>query len=133
MNDNQKTFAKAYFGAANGYDGFRSYFDEIFDSKNYKRVFVIKGGPGTGKSTFMKRISKHFTRNGDDVEEIYCSSDPSSLDGVIIGRENKKIAFLDGTSPHERDAKFPGAIDEIINLGDNFDTKKDVISHILIF
>lgn len=128
MNDNTKTLAMAFFGAANGYNGFKSYFDEIFDSKKFTRIFVIKGGPGTGKSTFMKRVSRHFSNKGDDVEEIYCSSDPSSLDGVIIGRENKKIAFLDGTAPHEMDAKIPGAIYEIINLGDNFDTAK-LIKH----
>jgi hypothetical protein len=112
-----------YFGAANSYDGFISYFDKIFDSKEYDKIYVLKGGPGTGKSSFMKRISAHFHNKNCYVEEIYCSSDPHSLDGVVVSRENKKIAIIDGTAPHERDAKIPGAIDELINLGNGWDER----------
>ena len=52
------------------------------------------------------------------VQEIFCSSDPHSLDGVIAEKNDRRIAMVDGTAPHERDAVIPGAIDEIINLGD---------------
>ena len=45
-----------YFAAANGYSGFRSYFSTLFDSKDFTRILVLKGGPGTGKSSFMKKI-----------------------------------------------------------------------------
>ena len=111
---------KSYFAAANSYRGFVSLFDEIFNPKHFKHIYVIKGGPGTGKSSLMKRLAKSFINDGVYTEAIYCSSDPTSLDGVIIKKNNNKIALLDGTSPHERDAIIPGAIDEIINLGDGF-------------
>ena len=124
MTTNQEAPIKCFFGAANGYKGFKSYFDTIFDSKEFSHIFVIKGGPGTGKSTFMKKISKHFSKSASDIEEIYCSSDPNSLDGLIISSNNNRVAFLDGTAPHERDTKYPGATDEIINLGENFNTEK---------
>lgn len=112
-----------FFAAANSYNGFISYFDDIFKSENFDRIYVIKGGSGTGKSSLMKRISERFNKDDYSVERILCSSDPSSLDGVIISSKNGKIAMLDGTSPHERDAKIPGAKDEIINLADALDKR----------
>ena len=59
---------------------------------------------------------------GYAIEEIYCSSDINSLDGIIATNGNNKIAIIDGTAPHERDAIIPGAIDEILNLGHGWDT-----------
>ncbi len=106
-----------YFAAANGYSGFRSYFTQIFERKKFERVYIIKGGPGTGKSTLMKKILREF-ENSAYSEKIFCSSDPNSLDGIIIEKNEKRIAVIDGTSPHEEDARIPGAVDEIINLGE---------------
>lgn len=112
-----------YFAAANTYQGFKSYFDQVFNPIEYEKIYVIKGGPGTGKSTLMKTVSEHFEKAGCCVEEIYCSSDPSSLDGLICENSGKKIAILDGTAPHVVDAKFPGVIEKIINLGAHLDER----------
>jgi hypothetical protein len=87
------------------------------------RIFVIKGGPGVGKSTFMDAIGKEMVNRGYDVEHHHCSSDPDSLDALVI--PSLKIALLDGTAPHIVDPKNPGAVDEIINLGEYW--KEDVI------
>ena len=111
---------RSYFAAANGYTGFRSYFDNIFNSESFRRIFVLKGGPGTGKSTLMKYVANAAISADLDCDRIFCSSDPDSLDGVIIYTPNGKYAVIDGTAPHQRDAAIPGAIDSIINLGDNF-------------
>ena len=111
-----------YFAAANSYKGFVSYFDKAFASEDFDRIYVLKGGPGTGKSSFMKRIGESFSARNYDTERILCSSDPRSLDGVIISNGKRKIALIDGTAPHERDAKIPGAIDEIINLGEGWNS-----------
>ena len=109
-------YIKEYFAAANGFNGFRSYFGEIFNRCDFSRVYILKGGPGTGKSTLMKRIRGEFSSKLR-CESILCSSDPKSLDGIIIEKGSNRVAILDGTSPHEEDARFPGAVDEIINLG----------------
>ena len=114
---------EVYFAAANGYSGFRSYFDEVFRPTDYDAIYVIKGGPGTGKSSFMRRISAELSGEADGVEEILCSSDPGSLDGVIIRLGDKSVALLDGTAPHECDADIPGAIGCIINLGASWDAR----------
>ena len=118
MNENN-VFKKydCFFASANGYDGFKSYFSNVFDRDKFDRIFILKGGPGTGKSSLMKRLL--FTI-GDkaSAEAIFCSSDSASLDGVIFESSKKKIAILDGTAPHTVDPLYPGAVDEIINLGD---------------
>ncbi len=113
----------SYFAASNSFDGFVSYFDKCFSSRELDKIFVIKGGPGTGKSTLMRKVSKIADDSGFTKEEIYCSSDINSLDGVIIKKGNRSVAMLDGTAPHERDAVIPGAVDVIVSLYDFFDIK----------
>ena len=43
------------------------------------------------------------------------------MDGVIIEKEGKKIAVIDGTAPHTEDPVYGGACGEIINLGECWD------------
>lgn len=118
---NEEIKLRYYFAAANGYTGFRCSFDQIFSPGKYERLYVLKGGPGTGKSSLMKNLAAHFNSKNCEIEKIYCSSDKSSLDGVIIMAGERSFAVIDGTAPHERDASLPGARDEIINLGDFWD------------
>ncbi len=112
-----KTYAT--FLGANTPHGFVSLFDELYNPYQDCRPFIIKGGPGTGKSTFMKKIGSLAKEKDLDTEWIYCSSDPHSLDGIIIGEKN--ICVADGTSPHILEPKFPGAVENIINTGDFWD------------
>lgn len=112
------------YGAANSYHGFKSNFDKLFNPENYTKIFIIKGGSGTGKSTLMRQISDYGKKQGKSVTQVYCSSDPNSLDGVIICDEKRKVAVLDGTAPHTTDPLYPGAKEEIINVGDGFDIQK---------
>ena len=114
----------AYFAAQNSYSGFKSSFPSVFNSKEYDRIYVLKGGPGTGKSSMMKKIRERFSGSETAVNSIYCSSDTSSLDGLIIEGCKRRVAILDGTAPHERDPLLPGAFDEIINLGECWQREK---------
>jgi len=104
-----------YFAASNSADGFKSYFGELFYSSKIKRRYIIKGGPGTGKSSFMKFLGTEAEEKGKTVEYYYCSSDTDSLDGIII---DGKVAVIDGTSPHACEPNLAGAVDEIVNLGE---------------
>ncbi len=112
------------FIAANGYRGFRSRFDEVYQTKQYEHLFIVKGGPGTGKSHAMKEIGKNAEKIGADCEYIYCSSDPDSLDGLILEKNGCRIGILDGTAPHTRCTEIPGAVDEIVNLGEFWDSTR---------
>ena len=111
-----------YFAAANTADGFVSRFNDIFDPRRLERTYIIKGGSGTGKSTLMKKAASRALEKGGECEYYYCSSDPTSLDGVImILPDGSRLAMLDGTAPHVHDPKFPGAAEEIVNLGEYWD------------
>ena len=112
---------EAYFAAVNSGAGFVSLFDEIFYAPNIVRRYIIKGGPGTGKSSFLRRVAKNAEKSGRAVKYYYCSSDTESLDGVII---DGRIALLDGTAPHSCDTVLAGACDEIINLGEFWDSAR---------
>lgn len=108
-----------YFASINSAKGFQSYFSDIFPTINFERIYVLKGGPGTGKSGIMKKIADAEIKRGHEVETFLCSSDPHSLDGIILTDE--KIAILDGTPPHVYEPEFPGIVENIINLGDFWD------------
>ncbi|MBQ8510653.1 MAG: hypothetical protein IJ493_12170 [Clostridia bacterium] len=112
-----------YFAAANSSGGFVSWFDDIFAPDGIDRTYIIKGGSGTGKSTLMKRIASRGCEDGWQCEYFYCSSDPSSLDGILLrSSDGRSLAVLDGTAPHTRDPRYPGAAEEIINLGEYWDS-----------
>ena len=104
------------FPGGNTSKGFFSFYNYIISQEEAKRIFILKGGPGVGKSTFMKKTAGEMLERGYDVEYMHCSSDNSSLDGVVVPRIG--IAMIDGTAPHVVDPKNPGVVDEIIHLGD---------------
>ncbi|HEY8462855.1 MAG TPA: PRK06851 family protein [Bacillota bacterium] len=112
------SWVKKVFPGGNTALGFYSYYDYIIGA-DACRLMIIKGGPGVGKSTLMRQIATAMLERGFDTELHHCSSDSNSLDGVVFPR--LKVALLDGTSPHIVDPKNPGAVDEIINLGDYWD------------
>lgn len=106
----------SFFLGANTPGGFRSFFDELYYPEEGWKLYIIKGGPGTGKSSLMKRIAAECDKRGYYCERIYCSSDPASLDGVIIPR--LKISIADGTPPHTLEPQYPGVSETIIDLGE---------------
>ena len=79
------------FPGGNTPAGFFSYYDQII-RPDAARIFVIKGGPGVGKSTFMKKMGEALLRLGYDAEFHHCSSDPDSLDALKVPALN--IALL---------------------------------------
>ncbi|MBQ3047985.1 MAG: hypothetical protein IJD48_03110, partial [Clostridia bacterium] len=104
---------KKYLASANTGDGFKNYFNNINKQQN-SFCYILKGGPGTGKSSLLKKIAEHFSGMGFEVELFYCSSDEDSLDGIRI----KNISIVDGTAPHTTEAVLPAIKEKIINIGD---------------
>lgn len=116
---------QCYFSGSNSGTGFYNYFDGIIPVwETLTRYFLIKGGPGVGKSTLMKRVAQKAEEGGETVERFYCSGDPDSLDGVRLVKRG--IVFADATSPHAMDPQCPGAVEEIVSLGDYI--KRDSIA-----
>lgn len=114
-------FNDKFFLAANSCEGFVSHFGGSYIPGIW-RAYIIKGGPGTGKSSFMKYIAAKATDKGFKVTLCPCSSDPLSLDGVII--DDIKTVILDGTAPHVVEPALPGACENIIDLGQFWDSRK---------
>lgn len=131
-----ENFNLKYFLAANSCEGFCSYFDKSYLPDGEWRVFIIKGGPGTGKSSFMKYFALKAEEKGYKTVLCPCSSDPNSLDGVIL--PEKKLVILDGTPPHTVEPAFPGACEKILNFGEFWDDsafnadKKEIIATTLL-
>lgn len=111
-----------FFLGSNTGAGFRSYFNELLGPDADCRLFILKGGPGTGKSSLMKKIAAALEARGDTVTYVHCASDPGSLDAVID--PEARIAVADGTSPHTLDPRCPGAAELIFNAGDGWDAGK---------
>lgn len=107
-----------YFAEGNTAKGFYSLYDS--NLQGLDRLFILKGGPGTGKSTLMKQIGKLWNNKGYDIEYLHCCSDNESIDGVII--RELKVGIVDGTAPNVIEPKAPGAIEEYVNLGEAWDS-----------
>lgn len=104
---------RRYFLGANTAEGFTSYYHE-FPPAEDGFLWYIKGGPGNGKSTLMKRLALSAEEAGKTVEYAYCSGDPDSLDGIYI-REDR-VGYVDATSPHVQEPEEPGASGQYLDL-----------------
>jgi len=103
------------FAGGNTAQGFYSFYQYI-PPPHARRVYILKGGPGVGKSTLLSYLGEKIRQRGYLVEMFQCSSDNSSYDGLAVPA--LKVAILDGTAPHVVDPQYPGARDEIVNLGE---------------
>ena len=97
--------------------GFLSHYDSLMEE--VKNLTIIKGGPGCGKSTFMRSIGQAAKKRGLTVSYILCSSDPESLDGVYL--PELSAAYADGTAPHVLEPKLCGGSMNYLNFGTFYD------------
>ena len=105
-----------YMGACSC-EGFVSHYDSLFHE--VKDLTIIKGGSGCGKSTFMKAVGSAALDRGMDVSYILCSSDPDSVDAVLI--PELSIGYVDGTAPHVLEPILCGGSANYLNFGDFYD------------
>ncbi len=115
-NDNVKHF----FAGGNTARGFANLFESSFQGLD--RLYILKGGPGTGKSTLIQEIGTDLANAGYELWFIHCSSDHDSLDGLVVPK--LKIGIVDGTAPHVVEPRLPGAVEQYVNLGEAWDTGK---------
>ena len=108
-----------WFAGANTDSGFIGSYPDIIDEARLERVYIIKGGSGTGKSTLMRRLGADAEALGYPVAYYLCGSDPDSLDAVVI---DDRIAMLDGTAPHVLDMKYPGAASSLVDVSRFWDS-----------
>lgn len=104
-----------FFLGANSPQGFVSRFDQLADVGEGWRIMVIKGGPGTGKSTLMRKVADALKDSEPDMQYIPCTADSNSLDAVIA--PNMRFSIADGTSPHVIEPKYPGVFETLVDTG----------------
>lgn len=90
-------------------------------TQDIENRIVVKGRPGTGKSTMNRKISKAAIEAGFDVEYYHCGFDAESIDMIII--PELSFAILDGTSPHVID---PTGNDKLIDMYECID--KEIVN-----
>ena len=86
----QKNSRQFFLGANTG-AGFVSLYPAFAAPEDGAFIWYIKGGPGNGKSTLMRRTAERAEEAGFAVESILCSGDPESLDGIYI--PEKKLGY----------------------------------------
>lgn len=108
-----------YFLGGNTPAGFYSLYHQLSDPARMRAVYIIKGGPGSGKSTLMRRVERHVQAAGLKTEQVLCSGDPASLDALVIPELG--AALVDGTAPHVVEPQCPGVVERYIDLSGFYD------------
>lgn len=84
-------------------------------TKNLTTRLMIKGKPGTGKSSLMKGLANEANERGLDVQIVWCGLDAGSVDMVIIPELN--FCIFDSTEPHVFDPQDGRMGDAIFDMG----------------
>ena len=100
---------RSYFLGGSGPNGFRTAF---WQEQQGFYGYYLKGGPGTGKSTLMKKLAAAFA--GEEISVYHCASDPHSLDAVVF--EERGVFVADATAPHESSTPLPHITGELVDL-----------------
>ncbi len=104
-----------FFLGANSGGGFQSLYGQLKDPKETRELLLLKGGPGVGKSSFMRKLGAAAQQQGLGVEYIHCSGDPDSLDAVLVPQLG--FAAVDATAPHVLEPDYPVAVERYVDLG----------------
>ncbi len=97
--------------------GFYTFIPRLLEG--VKRVYVLKGAPGSGKSTFIRCLGDSFAEQGYEVEFWMSAEDPMNPEGVYIIQ--METAIVNGNLPIAIDPKYPGITGSIINLSEYLD------------
>lgn len=100
--------------------GFATFIPDLLEG--LRKVFILKGAPGSGKSTLIRMLGQMLYEKGYDVEFWVSSLNPITPDGVYVAQLD--MAVVNGSLPQAIDPRYPGR-DEMIDLGGFWD--KDLI------
>lgn len=109
-----------YFAAGHTARGFYDLFDSVLGG--LERVYILLGGPGTGKSTLMEKIGEEMRARGYGIERLHSASDNGCIDGIIIRDLN--VGIVDGTAPNVITPQAPGAVERYVTLESAWDTQQ---------
>jgi Putative periplasmic protein kinase ArgK and related GTPases of G3E family len=114
---NNRGAARYVFASSFTNQGFYSFIPQLVTG--LAKVYILKGPPGSGKSTFIRMLGELMSQRGYEVEFWVSSLDPVIPDGVFIPQLD--TAVVNGSLPQPIDPKYPGIKEIIINLGEYWD------------
>jgi hypothetical protein len=86
------------------------------------KVFLLIGGPGTGKLLLMRHIAAELQKKNILTEYLHNPLNPESLDGILF--PGLGVGIVDGAAPSVIEPKAPGIVEEFINLSEAWDPTK---------
>ncbi|MEN6326428.1 MAG: hypothetical protein ABFD18_09535, partial [Syntrophomonas sp.] len=102
------------FASSNTSQGFYTFIPDLI--ADLKKVYILKGATGTGKSTFIRLLGESISEQGYEVEFWISAADGVSPDGVYVPQ--LKAAIVNGSLPQPIDPTYPAGREVIINLSE---------------
>ncbi|HWI51341.1 MAG TPA: PRK06851 family protein [Symbiobacteriaceae bacterium] len=84
--------ARHFFARGNTARGVHSLYDSAF--QGLRKIFLLDGYPGSGKSTVLQRIADDLTSKGQAVDLFHSPLNPDDLDALII--KDLQMGIADG-------------------------------------
>ena len=73
-----------FFTGTNTPAGFFGFLDDFYDIAGGWMAYLLKGGPGSGKTRMLRRVFDYMSERGMEIQAIICPSEPNSLDGLVL-------------------------------------------------
>lgn len=105
------------FASSHTAAGYHSFIPELI--RDLEQVYILKGAPGSGRSTFIRLVGEVMSEQGLEVEFWISALDSITPDGVYIPQ--LELAVINGSLPTGIDPRYPGVREHLINLGGYWD------------
>ena len=115
-----KTGVRHYFAEGMTTRGYISLLPNMMPS--WQRVYVLLGGPGTGKSTMIKVIGLELLDRGYGVDFLRSVRDPDSMAGFIMPQMG--VAMIDAMEVSPLRWRAPGVVEKFIDFSSFCDENK---------
>lgn len=115
-----KTGVRHYFAEGMTTRGYISLLPNMMPS--WQRVYVLLGGPGTGKSTMIKVIGLELLDRGYGVDFLRSVRDPDSMAGFIMPQMG--LAMIDAMEVSPLRWRAPGVVEKFIDFSSFCDENK---------
>ncbi|GEM_PF-2887947 len=115
------TYPNNYFLSAVTPGGFSSLLADCAENGKYRRVFILQGASGTGKSDALIAAAETMHKMGAEVWIAQNPLDPECLDGVFA--PELAVAAINGAYPHNICEKRAGIREITIDMGAACDPK----------
>lgn len=112
-------YADGFFLCVPCAGGHYSYYSEFCDADTAHRIYLFKGGSDLCTHAFLAPIVREAEKRHLKIEKIYSPHAPTRLEALALPEQ--KIYFLDGNYPRVREAKYPVAVETLVNTDLFFD------------